>query len=330
MPTNLPPEYFQAEERYKAAETHGERVILLEELIGTIPKHKGTDKLRADLRRRLSKLKEAAQSSKGGARQASPYQIEREGAGQVAVIGPPNSGKSSLIATLTNANPLVAEYPFSTQRPTPGMMPIDNIQAQLIDTPPLHPDFDEPQLYHLIRNADMILLVIDMQEATIQQYEDSLALLEEHRIIPLQMKDRYTNDPRRLTFKPLRVLVNKTDNEALDEDFAALCELLGEDTCPLIPISILNARYIDRMKSAVYDALGIVRIYSKPPGHEPDFSAPFVMKRGGTVEQFAAKVHKDLAQNLKSARVWGAGVFDGQQVGRDYVLNEGDVVELRG
>ncbi|MBN2472923.1 MAG: 50S ribosome-binding GTPase, partial [Anaerolineae bacterium] len=252
-----------------------------------------------------------------------------EGAGQVAVIGPPNVGKSSLVTALTNAAPEVADYPFTTQRPLPGMMPIDNIQIQLIDTPPLCRDFDEPQLFDLIRRVDLILLVIDLQGYPLSQLEESLALLEENHILPLHMQGHY-EEVRRTFYKPLVVLVNKTDSPALDEDFAVLCELLqGENDCPLLPISAFTGRNLDVLQQTVYDRLNIIRIYSKPPGMEPDFSAPFVLSKGSTVEEFAGRVHKDFLRGLKSARVWGSGAFDGQKVSRDYVLQEGDIVELQ-
>ncbi len=328
MPTNLPPEYFEVEERYRAAQSKPEKIATLEELIGTIPKHKGTDKLRADLRKKLSKLKSDAASHKSKSRQVSPFQIDKEGAGQAVVIGPANVGKSSLVAALTNATPDIAAYPYTTSQPLPGMMPIDNIQVQLIDTPPLSREYEQPQLLDLIRRADLMLLVVDLQAYPIQQYQDTLALLADHRIIPDHLRDRYAEMPRH-KFIPLLVLVNKTDDETLDEDFEVLCELLGEPECPLAPVSAEQGRYFERMKQAIFDKLGIIRVYSKPPGtdHNPD--QPFVLKQGSTVEDFAGKVHKDFVKQLKSARVWGSGVFDGQPVGRDYLLHDEDIIELR-
>ncbi|HPV08132.1 MAG TPA: TGS domain-containing protein [Aggregatilineales bacterium] len=327
MPANLPPEYFAAEERFRAAETTEEKIASLEELISTVPKHKGTDHLRADLRRKLAKLRESAAARKSGGRRESPYNISREGAAQIVVIGPANTGKSSLVRALTNAEPEVAEYPFTTRIPTPGMMPIDNVQVQLVDTPPLDYAFEEGPLISLIRRADLILLVIDLQADPIEQYEQMLARLEEHRIIPAQLRDEYPPESR-LWFIPMLVLVNKTDDERHDEDFEVLCELLGEPQCPLIPISVEQNRNIERMKQAVFEHLGIIRVYSKPPGKEPDFSAPFVLKAGSTVEEFAGRVHRDFVEQLRSARVWGTGVYDGQMVGRDHVLHDGDIVEL--
>jgi ribosome-interacting GTPase 1 len=327
MPTNLPPEAVEADQRYRAAQSVAEKIACLEEFISAIPKHKGTDKLRADLRKRLSKLKSAAQSQKKVSRQESPFQIDKEGAGQVVVVGPANVGKSALVAALTNATPEVADYPYTTWTPTPGMMPMENIQIQLIDTPPLNRDYVEPELIELIRRSDLILLVVDLQGYPIQQLEDTIALLQEYRIMPHHLKDRYT-EQRLLTFPPLLVLVNKNDDQSTDEDFEVLCELL-EEAWPLLPVSATTGRNLERLKQVVFERLEIIRVYSKPPGKEPDLNAPFVLKKGSTVEEFAGKVHQDFLEQLKSARVWGSGVYDGQMVGRDHVLHDGDVVELR-
>lgn len=327
MPTNLPPEYYEAEERYRAATSPAEKAERLEELLSTIPKHKGTDHLRADLRRKLSRLKSEAQSKKGAARQLSPYHIDREGAGQVVVAGPPNSGKSALVNALTNASPEVALHPYSTWTPTPGMMRVENVQIQLIDTPPLSEEYVEPELLNLIRRADLLLLLIDIQAYPLQQLEDTVAFLEEKRIVARQRRERYPPD-RPLLAVPFLVVANKCDDENWDEEFAVLCELL-EDEWALLPISATEARNLDTLRWAVFQQLEIIRVYAKPPGRDADRNAPFVLKKGSNVEDFAGKVHKDFLEKLKSARVWGQGVFDGQMVGRDHILHDGDLVELR-
>ncbi|MEA3344645.1 MAG: GTPase [Chloroflexota bacterium] len=327
MPTNLPPKYFEIEERYRAANTSEEKIVYLEEMLSVVPKHKGTDRLRGDLRRRLSELREVSGRPKGPSRHKPPFHIEREGAGQVAVVGAANVGKSSLVAALTNATPEVADYPYTTWRPTPGMMPVENIQIQLIDTPPLSRDYLEPELMNLIHQSDLILLVVDLQAYPIQQLEDTMALLEEHHIVPRHLKDHYP-EQRHLTPKPLLVLVNKNDDESTDGDFEVFQELFGDDW-PLLPISAATGRNLESLKQAVFERLGIIRVYSKPPGEEPDLDRPFVLEKGSIVEEFAGKVHRDFLESLKSARLWGGGVYDGQMVGRDHVLNDGDVVELR-
>jgi ribosome-interacting GTPase 1 len=327
MPTNLPPEYFEVEERYRAATTPQEKIATLEELISTVPKHKGTDKLRADLRRRLSKLRDSAQGQRGVSRHVSAFYVEREGVAQVAVVGPANVGKSALVAALTNATPEIADFPYTTWTPTPGMLDIGGIQIQLIDTPPLNLDYVEPALLDLIRRADLILLVIDLQSYPVEQLRDTIALLVEHRIAPERWRKRLEGRVR-MTFRPLIVAVNKNDDSGTDELFEILCQLLEEEW-PMIPLSANSGRNLDDLKTRLIERLEIIRVYAKPPGKDPDRTAPFVLKKGSTVEEFAAKVHKDFLEQLKSARVWGSGAFDGQMVSRGYVLHDGDVVELR-
>jgi ribosome-interacting GTPase 1 len=327
MPTNLPPEYFEIEKRYRAAESTTEKIACLQELISVVPKHKGTDHLRADLRRRLSKLKAESRSRKGVSRRESAFHIEREGAGQVVLVGPSNVGKSSLVATLTNATPDVSAAPFTTWQPLPGMMSIEDIQVQLVDTPPLSGEYVEAALMDLIRRSDMILLVVDLETHPVQQLEETLAVLEEHRIVPLCMRHQYAGQDRVL-FKPLLVLANKADDPGSDELFELFLALL-EKECPAIPVSAITGRNLELLKRTVFERLEIMRVYSKPPGKEADLSAPFVMRRGGTVEDFARSVHQDFFEKLTAARVWGSAAFDGQMVARDHVLQDGDVVELR-
>jgi hypothetical protein len=327
MPTNLPPEYYKIEEQFRASTDNAERIELLEEMMRVIPKHKGTDHLRADLRRKLSQLKEAGQGHKGSGKQASAFHVAREGAGQVAVIGCTNSGKSALVAALTHATPEVSPAPLTTWLPTPGMMPVAGVQIQLIDTPPLNPDYVEPELFNLLRQVDLLLLLLNLQGDPLQEMEDALALLAEHRILP-QGRPAPAGDTRRYTVKPLLVVANQVDDESLDGDFAALCELL-EKPCPLHPVSAAAGRNLEPLKQAIFEHLQVMRIYSKPPGKEPNMASPFVLPIGSTVEEFAGRVHKDFLEHLKAARIWGDGVFDGQLVGREHVLHDGDVVELR-
>lgn len=327
MPTNLPPEYYEADKRFRQAHSTAEKISSLEELISTVPKHKGTDKLRADLRRQLSRLKDDSQTRKKHATHQSAFYIEKEGAGQVMILGATNVGKSSLVAALTNAEPEVSAAPYTTWKPLPGMMPIENIQVQLVDTPPLDRNFVEPALFDLIRRSDLILLLVDLQSDPLQQMDHVISLLEDHRIIPLSLKN-HQEGRERVTYIPLIILANKFDDESMDELFEIFCELFEGD-CPVIPVSAATARNFKELKSRVYQELNIIRVYAKPPWQDADLERPFALKKGCTVNQFAEMVHRDFSDNLKSARVWGSSQFDGQMVPRDYELQDGDIIELR-
>jgi len=326
MPTNLPPEYFRAEQVFREAESTSAKIAALEEMMSTIPKHKGTDKLRAELRGKISRLKEDQQKKKGAGKHESEYHIEKEGAGRVVLIGSANVGKSSILAALTNATPVISEAPFSTWSPLPGMMLIDDVQIQLIDTPPLSKEQAQPDLFDLVRSADLILIVVDLQATPFQQLEDSLKLLNEHKIIPKQ-RESETKDERRVQFIPVLVVVNKDDNNQFDEDFIVFKELL-EIKLPLIPISVTNKRNFDKLMNQIFESLEIIRIYSKPPSKDADLTKPFILKKGSNVDDLAGKVHHDFQQKLKTARVWGSNVFDGQLVGKEHILQDKDIVEL--
>lgn len=134
MPANLTPAYKAAEARFRAAVTREEKMAALEEMLRLIPKHKGTEHLQADLRSRLSKLKQ--EPRKKGPTKGPSHKVPREGAGQVALVGPPNGGKSSLLTALSRARPEIAPYPMTTREETPGMMEYEDIGFQLVDLPP--------------------------------------------------------------------------------------------------------------------------------------------------------------------------------------------------
>jgi hypothetical protein len=327
MPTNLPPDYYEIEKRFRQAETAEEKIEALQEMMSVVPKHKGTDHLRADLRRKLAKLKEEAQSRKGTAKRDSAFRIPKAGAGQAVVIGPTNTGKSALVAVLTGAEAEVSPIPNTTWEPLPGMMAVENTEVQLVDTPPLSRDYVEPRLKELIRRSDMALLVVDLEQDPIGQLQETAALLEEFRIAPCQRRGRYENEAPAFTFLPFLVLVNKCDDEADEELYTIFCELL-EDKWPCLPVSAHSGRNLERLRKAVLEGLDVIRVYTRAPGKEPDTSRPFVMKKGSRLSELAGRIHKDFLEKMKFARVWGRAVHDGQMVQRDYVLQDGDVVEI--
>jgi len=328
MPTNLPADYFNAEERFRSATTPEDKVKYLEEMMSTIPKHKGTDHLRSDLRKKLSKLKTAATSKKTSKKQVSPYHINKEGAGQIVIVGCTNAGKSSLVQTQTNAEPKISQVPFTTWSPMPGMMYIDNIQVQLIDTPPFCEDYIDPEFLNLIRRVDLVLIMLDLHTDPVQQLKFIYQKLQENRIAP-QHLEGLIEEEGFLLYVPSLVLVNKYDSEEYEEHFQIFQELLDMDY-PMVPISTKTGYNIDAFKQTVFDKLGVIRVYSKAPGKEVDKTAPFVIEKGTVMGDFAGKVHKDFQDKLKSARIWGTSAdFEGQMVSRNHVLEDEDVVELQ-
>ncbi len=326
MPANLPPMYFEAEKRFREARTSEEKIAALEEMLAIMPKHKGTDKLKADLRRKIARVKVEAQQKKGASRKETAYSIDKEGAGQVAVVGPPNSGKSSLVAALTNAAPEIADFPHTTWKPTPGMAAFQNIQFQLIDTPPLSKEYTDPYLGDLLRRVDMILVLLDLHNDPLQQLEDVLSMLGEWRIFP--DGDHLPGDLTKPPFiKKMIVVVNKVDGEEDEEDYQVFLELAELDL-PATGVSVKRKINLEVLLERFYDLSNIIRVYTRAPGKDPDMTAPFVLPRRSTLGDLAGKIHKDFQQKLKYARIWGKAVYDGQMVQRDYVLQDGDIAEF--
>jgi len=325
MPANLTPVYRQAEARFKAAVTREEKMATLEEMLRVIPKHKGTEHLQADLRSRLSKLRQEPAKKKPG--KGPSHRIPKEGAGQVTLVGAPNSGKSSLVATLTHAKPEVAPYPLTTLKASPGMMPFEDVAFQLVDLPPLCHEHVEPWVYDLIRASDLVWIVISAK-APLQGLELVEELLSKKALGLYPAGSDPPESPRPgWTYKRAILVATGMDLPGAQGDLEALAELM-ELPWPQVRVSTTTTDGMDALGPACYKALDIIRIYSKEPRKDPDLTRPFTLRRGSTVEDLAKAIHKEIAQNIKFARVWGASAFDGQSVHENHVLEEGDVVEL--
>ncbi|MAF85380.1 MAG: GTP-binding protein HSR1 [Dehalococcoidales bacterium] len=322
MPANLPPQYFEAEKRFRLAKEPADKIVALEEMLAIMPKHKGTDKLRADLRGKIAKLSQTL-GKKTGAHRASTV-IEKEGAAQIVVIGLPNAGKSQLVASITNASPTVAEYPFTTHQATPGMMEFENIQIQLIDTPPLVPQSIESWTPHMIRRADGLLVVVDLSNAPLAQMETLTKQLAEMRV---SIDTGTVQEGIILSQKKALIVGNKLDLENAGENYSELQNKYGEQL-PIIAISAREGTGLEELKLKVYQMLDILRVYTKTPGQKPDFNDPIILDRGSRLEDAAAQVHKDFLAKLKYARIWGSGKHDGIMAKRDHFLQDGDVIEL--
>jgi hypothetical protein len=328
MPANLTPQYKQAEERYREAATHDQKLDALREMMALLPKHKGTEKLQADLRQRLAKLEhESEHARRGGAHRAEPGHVPREGAGQWVLVGPPNAGKSALLRALTHAHPAVALYAFTTQVPQPGMMPFEDVQIQLVDTPAVSEHHADPYMVNLVHNADGVVLVFDpTADDVAASVATTASLLERSRVWPAG-RARPADAPPFLVERPVLVALNKCDLDP-DGDLAALAREALPADLPLLRLSAERGDGLEELKRLLFEGLGRIRIYAKEPGRKPDLERPFVLPRGATVHQLALLVHKDIAQRLKFARVWGHARFDGQQVDREHPLSDRDIVEL--
>jgi ribosome-interacting GTPase 1 len=325
VPANLPPQYFAAQKRFQTAKTCCEKMQALEEMLAIMPHHKGTERLRADLTGRIAKLSEEAEKRSGTGRKGYGYYVRKEGAGQVAVVGLPNVGKSQLVAALTGVHVEVADYPFTTKTVTPAMMEFENIQIQLLDMPPLTDRSAQEWLSTVVSNADLLLILADLSADPVHQLAITLQELETFRI-GLQGWE-IEREPTITYVKKALVVGSKSDLDPSTKGFEALREHCG-DCFPIIVVSAARGNNLEELRKAVFDALEIIRVYTKAPGQRADLAKPFVVGKGATVDDIAALVHKDLLMKLRYAQVWGSGKFDAQRVGRDHVLLDGDVVEL--
>lgn len=321
MPANLTPQYLEADRRFKAATTPQEKLLALEEMLATIPKHKGTEKMQADLKRRIAKLRAQTQQRKGAARGRPSFHVDKEGAGQVVLVGAPNVGKSALLRALTNAQPEIADYPFTTRAPLPGMMTYEDIQVQLVDLPPITYEFSEGWLFAIIRTADATALVVDLSS------DDLLAQTEQVQSALAQAKLAVVAAAQNPGEKRGLVVANKLDAPGAAGRLALVREVTG-NRLPVFPVSALVGTGVEDLRPALFGLLGVIRVYSKPPGRKADTSTPFILKRGATVLEAAEAIHKDFVARLKYARLWGRDEYQGQMVGRDHVLEDGDVLEL--
>ena len=323
MPANLTPEYFKAEKWFRSAASSDEKILALEQMLRVMPKHKGTDHLRADLRKKLSKLREAPTKKHGA--HVDIFHVPRSGAGQVVLLGMPNSGKSSIVAALTNAKVAVAEFPFSTHAPVPGIAKFEDVPIQLVDMPPITTDYLAPGQVGTYRNCDLIGIVIDLSADLEEQLKVCLDFLDSRSLLvdsETPAVDEHGNALGKSTF----CICTKSDiaQPGAIEKLKTSCNRSFE----FIEISTETRAGMDELPERLFRLLNLIRVYAKPPGKPADMTDPFTLPAGSTVMDLARAIHRQLAEKLRFARIWGTGVYDGQNAQRNHVLCDKDIIEL--
>jgi len=324
MPANLTPAYFEAEKRYRVAETTEEKLKALNEMLAVMPKHKGTEGLRAELRTKVAKLTKEATKEQATAKRGGVYHIPKEGAGQVVLIGFTNVGKSQLVGTVTSAVVEVADYPYTTKVPQVGMMKFDNTQIQLVDMPSINDQDARPWFATILRSTDALLLMVDLEIDPVTELQE---LLEELARYKIGLANVSAESEDIVFLKRGLIIGNKSDLDPEGANLAAL-KAAYRGKIPVVGISAKKSIGLDELRKEAFGVLGVIRVYTKSPGTRANLNDPMVLKAGSTIEDAAEAVHKDFRKNLKYALIWGSGKFAGQRVKHDHAVQDGDILEL--
>lgn len=298
MVVNATPEYQTAEKAYLLARTTEEKILALKNMISLCPKHKGSENMLAELRRRLAKLKaELEKEREIRKRRGHSTNIKKEQDAQVVMIGLTNSGKSTLLSRLTNALPEVSEYPYTTKKPEIGTLDL-GCKIQIIEMPSIKLKEENREILSLALTADLILMIISN--------------INELRMLGKELKDY-----------PNKILVINKKDLLNDKEIKILMNMENS-----IAVSAKNNEGIDELKQMILDHLDIIRIYTKEPGKKPT-QEPLVLKRDSRLEDAAEKIRRDYVERFIFARVWGKSAkFPGQKVGIRHILQDNDIIEI--
>jgi len=383
MPTNLPAEARHKLAEYQAARTLEDKIKVLREALSLIPDHKGTEKLRRHLRKRLAELREELEEKRSAKTVgAQAFSVKREGWAQVALLGPANSGKSSILRALTRAPSPVADYQLTTRRPYPGIMIYGGCEIQLVDLPPILTEgLEEAPLASrsigVARNSDAVAIVLDATRNPVAQFEATEKLLEDYGItlrrrsftvdvektesggVRVVVMGDVEGGPeavrelavrlglrsavikiagtagldeieeeliRRPVYKRSLIIVNKADAAGGAADDAL--RVLSGRGFSVVAASALSGG-LEGLKEEVFKSLDMIRVYTRKDGVVSE--KPVLLRRGATIQQLAEKIHRDLATRMRFARVWGPSAkVQGERVGGEHVLQDGDIVEVKG
>ena len=305
MPINAGYEYAEAQKKLNEAKTPQEKIKALENLLSVSPSHKGAEKLRLEIKTKISKLKEKQEKERAKKAGGFSLSIKKEGAAQIVLAGLTNSGKSTIIQRFTNAKPLIAEYEYTTKSPEIGIMDFNGIKLQLVELPAFFDGFYEsekgPTYFGIIRSADLIAIVLDGK----RNCEQDLKQIE--------------NEFSKASIKLKKI---KSADENAARCIVVVNKILTNFKCHY-PVC-----WVDDFKDAIWRMLGLIYVYTKQPGKNKDYP-PVALSNGGTVEDLASLVHKDFLKRFKFARVWGRSVRHSRSnVSISHKLDEGDVVEF--
>jgi ribosome-interacting GTPase 1 len=390
MPTNLPPEAKDKWAEVEAAHHPREKLQKMQEFLSTVPQHKGTLKLRGQIKKKMAVIRRDMEEKKrkgvGKGGGGPKLFVEKEGAAQVALLGMTSVGKSCLMSALTNAKVVISGTPYTTREPVPGIMNYLDVQFQIVEAPAVMEGSADgrawgPLTLGLARNADGVVVMVDLTRDPVGQLELVLGELEKSRVLVSKPSGRVDIDRRHAgaalriilvgrlvdctmhdvedllrsykitdaivkmsgdvrlddvedaifettTYKPALVVANKLDAKGAQTNLRVLRQYVN-GKLPVIAVSCEHEVGLDELRKALFESLGVIRVYTKEPGSRHPTGRPFVLKHGAIINDLAKNIHKDFVQNFLFAMVWAKRLpFSPKKVGLGFMLEDGDVVEI--